>query len=294
MQVKRCANKASRNYVSKGIVMKQRQNLMNGYQDTFEVRARWVRRLQKFVLIAVFLWLGIKALFAAPGSAWIWAVGIYVVVVLCAPFIMSWFGSRQRRGWRREGVLFEPSLPRPVSDIPEEQEWTVAFHPAIRVPLAGIYVVVVLCAPFIMSWFGSRQRRGWRREGVLFEPSLPRPVSDIPEEQEWTVAFHPAIRVPLAVVLIGLMYWVVVLNQMQMPGEWLVATTVVAIINLWAWREPLILVLIVAVGVLLLTIIGWIVSNLPLEGIVAVVILLAGLVSYGVILLRKRQSQQAR
>ena len=232
MQVKRCANKASRNYVSKGIVMKQRQNLMNGYQDTFEVRARWVRRLQKFVLIAVFLWLGIKALFAAPGSAWIWAV--------------------------------------------------------------GIYVVVVLCAPFIMSWFGSRQRRGWRREGVLFEPSLPRPVSDIPEEQEWTIAFHPAIRVPLAVVLIGLMYWVVVLNQMQMPGEWLVATTVVAIINLWAWREPLILVLIVAVGVLLLTIIGWIVSNLPLEGIVAVVILLAGLVSYGVILLRKRQSQQAR
>jgi hypothetical protein len=50
----------------------------------------------------------------------------------------------------------------------------------------------------------------------------------------------------------------------------------------------------VAVGVLLLTIIGWIVSNLPWEGIVAVVILLAGLTTYGVILLRKRQSQQAR
>jgi hypothetical protein len=223
---------ASSKYASKGIVMKQRQNLMTGYQDTDEVRARWGRRLQRLVLITVFLCLGIKALFAAPGSAWIWAL--------------------------------------------------------------GIYVVLVICAPFIFGWFGSRQRRGWRREGVLFEPSLPRPVSGIPEDHEWTIAFHPAIRVPLAVVLIGLMYWVVVLNQMQMPGEWLVGTTVVAIINLWAWREPLILVLIVAVGVLLLTIIGWVVSNLPWEGIVAVVILLAGLTTYGVILLRKRQSQQVR
>jgi hypothetical protein len=223
---------ASSQYANKGTVMKQRQNLMTGYKDTDEVRERWGRRLQRMVLITVFLWLAIKALFAAPGSAWIWSL--------------------------------------------------------------GIYVVVVLCAPFILSWFGSRQRRGWRREGVLFEPSLPRPVSDIPEEQEWTIAFHPAIRVPLAVALIGLMYWVVVLNQMQMPGEWLVGTTVVAIINLWAWREPLILVLIVAVGVLLLSIIGWVFSNLPWEGILAVSILLTALLSYGVILLRKRQSQQAR
>jgi hypothetical protein len=48
----------------------------------------------------------------------------------------------------------------------------------------------------------------------------------------------------------------------------------------------------VVVGVLLLTIVGWVVSNLPWEGIVAVVILLAGLTTYGVILLRKRQSKQ--
>jgi hypothetical protein len=95
-------------------------------------------------------------------------------------------------------------------------------------------------------------------------------------------------------VLIGLMYWVVVLNQMQMAGEWLVGSTVVAIINLWAWREPLILVLIAVVGVLLLTIVGWVVSNLPWEGILAVVVLLAGLITYGVILLRKRQSKQVR
>ena len=56
--------------------MKQRQNMMTGYQDTDEVRARWARRLQRLVLITVFLWLGIKALFAAPGSAWIWDLGI--------------------------------------------------------------------------------------------------------------------------------------------------------------------------------------------------------------------------
>jgi hypothetical protein len=164
--------------------MKQRQSvIMAGYQHTDEFRARWWRRLKRTVLITLFIWLGIKALFAAPGSGWIWAL--------------------------------------------------------------GVYLIVVLFTPFVFSWFGGRQRRGWRREGVLFEPSLPRPVSDIPEEQEWTIAFHPAIRIPLAVILIALMYWVLVLHQMQVPGEWLVATTVITIINLWAWREPLILVLLV-------------------------------------------------
>jgi hypothetical protein len=213
--------------------MKQRQSeIMSGYQDTDELRARWWLRLKRLVLVTLFLWLGIKALFAAPGSAWIWAL--------------------------------------------------------------GVYVVVLLCSPFLYKWFGSRQRRGWRREGVLFEPTLPRPVSDIPEEQEWNFAFHPAIRLPLALVLIGLMYWVLVLHQMQVAGEWLVGTTVVTIINLWAWREPLILVLLVVVGVLLLTIIGWVINNLPWEGILAVAVVLAALITFGVIELRKRQSQHVR
>ena len=87
---------------------------------------------------------------------------------------------------------------------------------------------------------------------------------------------------------------VLVLHQMQVAGEWLVGTTVVTIINLWAWREPLILVLLVVVGVLLLTIIGWVITNLPWEGILAVAVVLAALISFGVIELRKRQSQHVR
>jgi hypothetical protein len=90
------------------------------------------------------------------------------------------------------------------------------------------------------------------------------------------------------------MYWVLVLHQMQVAGEWLVGTTVVTIINLWAWREPLILVLLVVVGVLLLTIIGWVINNLPWEGILAVAVVLAALITFGVIELRKRQSQHVR
>ena len=214
----------------KGIVMKQRQSvIMAGYQETDEFRARWWRRLKRTVLLTLFLWLGIKALFAAPGSGWIWAL--------------------------------------------------------------GVYLIVVPCTPFVLRWFGGRQRRGWRREGLLFEPSLPRPVSDIPEEQEWTLPFHPAIRVPLALLLIALMYWVLVLHQMQVPGEWLVGTTVVTIINLWAWREPLILVLLVCVGVAILSVIGWVIEHLSWEGILAVAILVTVLATFGVMEIRKRKSR---
>jgi high-affinity Fe2+/Pb2+ permease len=123
----------------------------------------------------------------------------------------------------------------------------------------------------------------------MFEPSLPRPVSDIPEEQEWTLPFHPLIRVPLALLLMGLMYWVLVIHQMQLPGHWLVATTIVTIINLWSWREPLVLVALVAVGVLLMTIVGWIINHLPIEAAIAVLVLIPVLVLIAVHELRKRK-----
>ena len=208
--------------------MTQRQSrIMAGEMDADELGGRWRRRLVRTIALVIFLWLGIKALFAAPGSPWIWAFGIYILLWLLSP-LMVW-------------------------------------------------------------WAGRRQRTVWRRDGRMFEPSLPRPVSDIPEEQEWTLPFHPLIRVPLALLLMGLMYWVLVIHQMQLPGHWLVATTIVTIINLWSWREPLVLVALVAVGVLLMTIVGWIINHLPIEAAIAVLVLIPVVIVIAVHELRKRK-----
>ncbi len=202
-------------------------SIMAGEMDADERRGRWHQRLTRLLMIGMFLWLGVKALFAAPGSIWIWAFAAYLVFWLCLPLL----------GW----------------------------------------------------WASRRKRNSWRSDGRMFEPSLPRPVSDIPEEQEWTLPFHPLIRVPLAALLIGLMYWVLVLHQMQLPGHWLVITTVVAIINLWAWREPLMLVLLAAAGVLLLALIGWIINNLPPPAAIALLVLMPVAALVAVIELRKRK-----
>ncbi|MEK0428833.1 MAG: hypothetical protein RL001_1360 [Pseudomonadota bacterium] len=208
--------------------MTQRQSrIMAGEMDADELGGRWRRRLVRTIALVIFLWLGIKALFAAPGSPWIWAFGIYILLWLLSP-LMVW-------------------------------------------------------------WAGRRRRTVWRRDGRMFEPSLPRPVSDIPEEQEWTLPFHPLIRVPLALLLMGLMYWVLVIHQMQLPGHWLVATTIVTIINLWSWREPLVLVALVAVGVLLMTIVGWIINHLPIEAAIAVLVLIPVVIVIAVHELRKRK-----
>ena len=208
--------------------MTERQSrIMAGDMDADEYGGRWRRRLVRWFALAIFAWLGIKALFAAPGSPWIWAFGIYILLWLLSPLI----------GW----------------------------------------------------WAGRRRRTVWRRDGRMFEPSLPRPVSEIPGEQEWTLPFNPWIRLPLALVLTGLMYWVLVIHQMQLPGHWLVITTIVTIINLWSWREPLVLVALVAVGVTLMAIVGWIVNNLPLEAAIALLILIPVLAFFAVLELRKRK-----
>ena len=208
--------------------MTQRQSrIMAGDMDADESGGRWRRRLVRLFALGIFLWLGIKALFAAPGSLWIWSFGIYILL------------------------------------------W--------------------LLSPLLVWWAGRRRRTVWRREGRMFEPGLPRPVSEIPGEYEWTLPFHPMIRLPLALLLIGLMYWVLVIHQMQLPGHWLVATTVVAIINLWSWREPLVLVALVAAGVLLMTIVGWIINHLPLEAAVALLIVIPVIPIFAVLELRKRK-----
>ena len=140
------------------------------------------------------------------------------------------------------------------------------------------------------KWSDRRRQRRWRRDGILFEPQLPRPISSIPEEYEWQLPSHPLIRAPLAVALMALLYWVLVVHGMQLPGSWLVGTVILTLANLWVWREPLLLVLIVGVGVTLLALIRWLVQTLSLLGaIAALLIITAALVALW-LKIRKRQS----
>jgi len=159
---------------------------------------------------------------------------------------------------------------------------------------AGVWLIVaglLLLTLLWTHWSDRRRQRRWRRDGILFEPQLPRPISSIPEEYEWQLPSHPLIRAPLAVALIVLLYWVLVIHAMQMPGSWLVGTVVLALINLWVWREPLLLVFIVAIGVTVLALIGWVVQTLPLIGTIAAVMMIAAVVIALWMAVRKRQSR---
>ncbi len=140
------------------------------------------------------------------------------------------------------------------------------------------------------TWSGRRRQRRWRRDGILFEPQLPRPISSIPEEYEWHLPSNSLIRAPLTVALMALLYWVLVVHGMQLPGSWLVGTVILTLANLWVWREPLLLVLIVGVGVTLLALIRWLVQTLSLlSAVVALLIITAALIALW-IKIRQRQS----
>jgi len=139
-------------------------------------------------------------------------------------------------------------------------------------------------------WLDRRRQRRWRRDGILFEPQLPRPISSIPEEYEWQLPSHPLIRAPLAVALMALLYWVLVVHGMQLPGSWLVGTVILTLANLWVWREPLLLVFIVGVGVTLLALIRWLVQTLSLLGAIAALLIIAAALVALWIKIRKRQS----
>jgi hypothetical protein len=165
----------------------------------------------------------------------------------------------------------------------------IASAMGVALVIAGLLILMIVWT----RWSARRRQRRWRRDGILFEPELPRPISSIPEEYEWQLPAHPLIRAPLAIALMALLYWVLVVHSMQLPGGWLVGTLVLALINLWVWSEPLLLVFIVALGVVVLAIVGWVVNTLPLMGIIAVVLsLVAGLI---IILMevRKRQSKDS-
>jgi hypothetical protein len=140
------------------------------------------------------------------------------------------------------------------------------------------------------KWSDRRRQRRWRRDGILFEPQLPRPISSIPEEYEWQLPSHPLIRAPLAAALMALLYWVLVVHGMQLPGSWLVGTVILTLANLWVWREPLLLVLIVGVGVTLLALIRWLVQTLSLLGAIATLLIIAAALIALWVKIRQRQS----
>ncbi len=152
--------------------------------------------------------------------------------------------------------------------------------------IASLLVLVIVWT----KWSNRRRQRRWRRDGILFEPQLPRPISSIPEEYEWQLPSHPLIRAPLAIALTAVLYWVLVVHGMQLPGSWLVGTAVLALVNLWLWREPLLLVFIVALAVFILALIRWIVQTLPLMGAIAALLVIGAAVIALWMKVQKRQS----
>jgi len=68
----------------------------------------------------------------------------------------------------------------------------------------------------------------------------------------------------------------------------LFAVALLALLNLWCWSEPLMLVLLVVPGVLLLALLGWLVETFSLAGAIGVVILLAVVLAISASEIRKR------
>lgn len=157
-----------------------------------------------------------------------------------------------------------------------------------KLGLGAIVPLLMLVTTLISA---RRKRNSWRRDDSVFEPRLPSPVSALYEEREWTLPSHPLIRYPMTLVLIGFMYWTLVLNQMNLPGHWLVLLVLLSLACLWSWREPLLLALIICAGVSTLALVGWVIS-LPLQYalVVGILIFIGGCL--GMHTLRKRFGHQ--
>ncbi len=134
---------------------------------------------------------------------------------------------------------------------------------AFGLRLALWVLAVLLLIPLLLAWrTGRRRRHSWRSDAILFEPPMHRPVSSLEEAQEWALPSHPLIRYPLSFLLIGLLYWVLVVHQMKLPGTWLLSLVLLTLVCLWCWREPLLLALMVFVGVIVVTVLAWILQNM--------------------------------
>jgi hypothetical protein len=132
------------------------------------------------------------------------------------------------------------------------------------------------------------KKSSWRNDDLVFEPKLARPVSTMEQEFEWKWTNHPLIRFPLAFALIPLIYWVLVIHKMKLPGSWLVGIAVFILITIWTWHEPLILMLLVGTGVGLLYVAGWVINHLELTEIVGLLCVIGFLIFIAVKELKKR------
>lgn len=150
--------------------------------------------------------------------------------------------------------------------------------------VAGLFAISML---LIIMKRRSIQR-SWRQDDSVFEPSPGRSLSPLYAEQEWSLPSHPFIRYPLSLILIWAMYWMLVVHQMKLPGHFLVALVVLVVVSLWCWREPLLLVLMVIIGVALLSLISWM-TSLPLPVILATVAVLGLGLGLGLLALHRRK-----
>ena len=156
------------------------------------------------------------------------------------------------------------------------------------VEIGLLTLAIVVAMTLWRRWNEQSGVRRWRRDSDMVVPSLPNPVSRIPVELEWRWASSLLVRVPLAIGLIVALYWAIVLNALQLPAPWLFAVALLALLNLWCWSEPLLLVVIVVPGVLLLALVGWLIDTLSLAGAIGVLIVLAVLVAISTAEIRKR------
>ncbi len=142
--------------------------------------------------------------------------------------------------------------------------------------LGSVSLVVLL----VQARIERRQQRRWRSDSRLFEPPLPKPISSVPVEQEWRWPSHPLVSIPLAITMIAALYWVLVEHHMQVAGGWLLAILVLALVNLWSWRQPLLWAAIVTVGVALSALVRWLAEWLTVPGALLLLCAAAAAVVY--------------
>lgn len=146
-----------------------------------------------------------------------------------------------------------------------------------------------LAIALIFLLFKNRPKKSsWRNDDLVFEPELSRPVSNIDQELEWKWTNHPLIRFPLAFALIPLIYWVLVIHKMKLPGSWLVGVAIFTLLTIWSWHEPLILMLLVGSGVGILFVAGWVINNLDLYEIAGLLCIVALMIFIAFKELKKR------